>query len=161
MFRFTASRMFNATAVCLASSGKITSFNRQKGYGFVEETGDGENKKTHFVHFSALQVEGGFKAVEVGTEVEFEVAPDERNPDRTRAVNVTAPGGKMLPAPARRDFDGQGGRGGGDGFRGRGRGGDGFRGRGRGGDGYRGRGRGGDRGDRGGDRRRENVADDF
>jgi cellular nucleic acid-binding protein len=164
MFRFTSSRLLRATAVQLATTGKIVSFNRQKGFGFVEE-GDGENKKSHFVHFSALQVDGGYKAVDVGTVVEFEIAPDERNPDRTRAVNVTAPGGKPLPAPERRQFDDQQGGGGGGGFRGRGGDGGGFRGRGRGDGNFRGRGggRGGNfrGGDRDGGRRHENPTDEF
>ena len=147
MFRFAATRMMSATPVALAS-GKITSFNRQKGFGFVEESGDA--KKSHFVHFSAIQCEGGYKAVDVGVTVEFDVAPDERNPDRTRAINVRAPGGGMLPAPERRQFEDGGNRGGGGGdFRG-------GRGRGGGGGGYRGRG-----GRGGGDNRRDNSHDDF
>ena len=145
MFRNTLSRMaFRSTPALLVQTGKIVSFNRQKGFGFVEE-GGGDSKKSHFVHYTALNVEGGYKAVDVGTTVEFDVAPDERNPDRTRAVNVCAPGGQPLPTPERQENFG-GGRGGGD-RGGRGRGG-GFRG---------GRGRGG--GDRGGDRR--NYQDDF
>jgi cold shock CspA family protein len=159
MFRFSASRMMlHASGLSLAQTGKITSFNRQKGFGFVEE-GEGDSKKSHFVHFSALQVEGGYKAVDVGTVVEFEVAPDERNPDRTRAINVTAPGGKTLPAPARQQFDSPRGDNGG------GRGGGGFRGGRGGGDrgGFRGGRRGGGGGYGGNDRRprHDNPTDEF
>lgn len=87
-----------------------------RGFGFIEDDGD---KKQHFVHFSALQTEtGGFRALTVGQEVEFEVATQD---GRTRAENVTAPGGDKLPSGPRppegmgRGFGGRG--------RGRGRGG--------------------------------------
>lgn len=101
----TATRGFATTATLYGSrTGTIVSYNRQKGFGFVEE-GEGEKKITHFVHFSALNCEGGFKAVERGTVVEFDVTVDERNRDKTRAINVTAPGGKPLPTPPRPEGD--------------------------------------------------------
>jgi cold shock CspA family protein len=123
----------------MTTTGTVVSW--KKGFGFIEDA----EKKQHFVHFSALQVEeGGFRALDVGQEVEFQVSEQD---GRTRAENVTAVGGGPLPSGPRPESDG--GRGG---FRGRGgdRGGyGGFRG-GRGGDrggygGFRG-GRGGDRG---------------
>lgn len=132
------------------TTGTVVSW--KKGFGFIED----EAKNQHFVHFSALQVEeGGFRALDVGQQVEFVVSEQD---GRTRAENVTAIGGGALPSGPRPESDGgfRGGRGGDrggyGGFRG-GRGGDrggfgGFRG-GRGGD--RG-GRGGFRGGRGGDR---------
>lgn len=122
----------------MTTTGTVVSW--KKGFGFIED----QEKKQHFVHFSALQVEeGGFRALDVGQEVEFQVSEQD---GRTRAENVTAVGGGLLPSGPRPESDG--GRGG---FRGRGgdRGGyGGFRG-GRGGDrgGY-----GGVRGGRGGDR---------
>lgn len=136
----------------MTTTGTVVSW--KKGFGFIED----QEKKQYFVHFSALQVEeGGFRALDVGQEVEFQASTGDDG--RTRAENVTAVGGGPLPSGPRPESDG--GRGGG--FRG-GRGGDrggygGFRG-GRGGDrggfgGFRG-GRGGDRGGfrggRGGDR---------
>lgn len=131
MLRLTLQRRaFAATPVCfLPTGGKVVSWMQGRGFGFVEDTND---KKQHFVHFSALKVEtGGFRSLSVGQEVEFDVTEDN---GRTRAENVTAPGGNPLPS-GERPPDNMGGRGG----RGRGRGGD----RGRG----RGRGRGGNRDD--------------
>lgn len=62
------------------------------------------------MHFSALQTEtGGFRALSVGQEVEFQVSNQD---GRTRAENVTAPGGAKLPSGPRPP-DNQMGRGGG------------------------------------------------
>ncbi len=63
-------------------TGKVKWFNDQKGFGFIErEEGDDV-----FVHFSAVQSEG-FKSLEEGQEVEFEVVDGDRGP---QAENVVA-----------------------------------------------------------------------
>ena len=51
------------------SKGKVKWFNDAKGYGFIEQEGDGEDV---FVHFSAIQMDG-FKTLAEGQEVEYEV----------------------------------------------------------------------------------------
>ena len=54
------------------AKGKVKWFNAKKGYGFIEAegvTGD------IFVHFSEIQQEG-YKALDEGDEVEFEVFED-------------------------------------------------------------------------------------
>ena len=48
--------------------GKVKWFNAEKGYGFIE----GQDGKDVFVHFSAI-VQDGFKTLDEGQEVEFEV----------------------------------------------------------------------------------------
>ena len=48
--------------------GKVKWFNAEKGYGFIE----GQDGKDVFVHFSAI-VQDGFKSLEEGQEVEFDV----------------------------------------------------------------------------------------
>jgi CspA family cold shock protein len=48
--------------------GKVKWFNDRKGYGFIEQPG-GEDV---FVHFSVIEGEG-FKSLDEGQEVEFEV----------------------------------------------------------------------------------------
>ncbi len=60
--------------------GTVKWFNNQKGYGFITD----ENGKDVFVHYSGLQMEG-FKSIEEGASVEFEIAEGEKGP---QAVNV-------------------------------------------------------------------------
>ncbi|MBR6704813.1 MAG: cold-shock protein [Lachnospiraceae bacterium] len=60
--------------------GTVKWFNNQKGYGFITD----ENGKDVFVHYSGLQMEG-FKSIEEGASVEFDVAEGEKGP---QAVNV-------------------------------------------------------------------------
>lgn len=61
--------------------GKVKWFNAEKGFGFIERD-DGDDV---FVHFSAIQSEG-FKTLEEGQEVEFEVVEGNRG---LQAANVT------------------------------------------------------------------------
>ncbi len=61
--------------------GKVKWFNPDKGYGFIET----EEGSDVFVHFSAIQSEG-FKTLEEGQSVEFEVVEGDRGP---QAANVT------------------------------------------------------------------------
>ncbi len=61
--------------------GKVKWFSPEKGYGFIEqEEGEGDV----FVHFSAIQ-EDGFKTLEEGQDVEFEIVEGDRGP---QAANV-------------------------------------------------------------------------
>ncbi|MBK3493887.1 cold-shock protein [Viridibacillus sp. YIM B01967] len=61
--------------------GTVKWFNSEKGFGFVEV--EGENDV--FVHFSAIQGDG-FKTLDEGQKVEFEVVEGNRGP---QAANVT------------------------------------------------------------------------
>ena len=62
-------------------TGTVKWFNAKKGYGFISD----ENGEDIFVHFSALNM-SGFKVLEEGDKVEFEVVEGEKGP---QAVNVT------------------------------------------------------------------------
>ena len=61
-------------------TGTVKWFNNQKGYGFICDA-DG---KDIFVHYSGLVMEG-FKTLEEGQKVEFEVTEGAKGP---QAVNV-------------------------------------------------------------------------
>lgn len=61
--------------------GTVKWFNVKKGFGFISD----EEGNDVFVHFSALQMDG-FKVLDEGDEVEFEVVNGEKGP---QAANVT------------------------------------------------------------------------
>lgn len=63
--------------------GKVKWFNAEKGYGFIE----GQDGKDVFVHFSAIEQEG-FKTLDEGQEVEFEVVEGARGPQAANVVKL-------------------------------------------------------------------------
>ena len=65
-------------------TGVVKWFNSEKGYGFITNDANGEDV---FVHFSAI-VSDGFKTLNEGQAVTFDIEADTKNPSRTRAVNV-------------------------------------------------------------------------
>ncbi|WP_270454957.1 cold-shock protein [Halonatronomonas betaini] len=64
-------------------TGTVKWFNDQKGFGFIEREGDDDV----FVHYSAIQDEG-FKSLEEGQEVEFEVVEADRGPQAENVVVI-------------------------------------------------------------------------
>ena len=62
-------------------TGTVKWFNSEKGYGFITS----EEGLDIFVHFTAIQGDG-FKTLEEGQEVKFEVVEGDRGP---QAANVT------------------------------------------------------------------------
>lgn len=63
--------------------GKVKWFNDQKGYGFIT-TDSGADV---FVHFSEIQGDG-FKTLEEGQEVEFEIQMGQKGEQATKVVKV-------------------------------------------------------------------------
>lgn len=70
------------------ATGEIKRLERERGFGFIRPAGASDDV---FFHSSALQ---GlvFDQLHEGQAVEFEKQPDERDPRRTRAVNVRVAG---------------------------------------------------------------------
>lgn len=61
--------------------GKVKWFSAEKGYGFIESDEGGDV----FVHFTAIQVDG-FKTLEEGQRVEYEVVEGTRGPQAANVV---------------------------------------------------------------------------
>ncbi|MFB6357173.1 MAG: cold-shock protein [bacterium] len=64
------------------TTGTVKWFNDDKGFGFIEQ----EVGEDIFVHYSEIQSEG-FKSLDEGTDVEFEMEETEKG---LSATNVTA-----------------------------------------------------------------------
>ena len=63
--------------------GTVKWFNAKKGFGFISD----ENGNDVFVHFSAI-VQDGFKSLEEGQEVEFDVVEGARGPQAANVVKL-------------------------------------------------------------------------
>lgn len=68
------------------NSGTVKWFNPEKGFGFIANDNGGDDI---FVHFSAIIAEG-FKTLNEGQKVTFDIEPDPKNSSRKRAANVRA-----------------------------------------------------------------------
>lgn len=64
-------------------TGKVKWFNAEKGFGFIEREGGDDV----FVHFSAIQTDG-FKTLDEGQEVEFEITDGARGPQAANVVKL-------------------------------------------------------------------------
>ena len=63
------------------AQGTVKWFNGEKGYGFIEQDGGGDDV---FVHFSAIQ-SNGYRSLEEGQRVEFEITQGDKG---AQAANV-------------------------------------------------------------------------
>ena len=63
--------------------GVVKWFNQSKGYGFIQR----EDGSDVFVHFSAIEGEG-YKTLEEGQEVEFEVIETPKGIQATKVVRI-------------------------------------------------------------------------
>lgn len=67
------------------NTGTVKWFNSEKGYGFIANDNGGEDV---FVHFSSIKGDG-YKSLEEGAKVVFEVEQDPKNSRKLRAVSVS------------------------------------------------------------------------
>ncbi|WP_017727924.1 cold-shock protein [Halalkalibacterium ligniniphilum] len=65
----------------MTQSGTVKWFNAEKGFGFIEVEGGNDV----FVHFSAITGEG-FKTLDEGQAVEFEIVEGDRGPQAANVV---------------------------------------------------------------------------
>ncbi|WP_161879048.1 cold-shock protein [Alkalibacterium sp. MB6] len=63
--------------------GTVKWFNNQKGYGFIEY----DDEEDVFVHFTGLTMEG-YKALNEGQTVEFDIVEGSRGPQATNVVVI-------------------------------------------------------------------------
>ena len=63
--------------------GTVKWFNAKKGFGFISD----ETGKYVFVHYSALHMDG-FKVLDEGEEVEFDVVNGEKGPQASNVVKI-------------------------------------------------------------------------
>jgi len=64
-------------------TGTVKWFNAEKGFGFIER----ENGDDVFVHFSAI-VSDGFKSLEEGQRVQFEVVQGQRGEQASNVEKI-------------------------------------------------------------------------
>jgi len=65
--------------------GKVKWFNNAKGYGFIGHNGGNDV----FVHFSSI-VSEGYKSLQEGDEVEFEITQGQKGPQADKVMKLSA-----------------------------------------------------------------------
>lgn len=64
--------------------GVVQNYDKSKGFGFIKS----DQKKRIFFHYSHIIMEG-FKTIEVGTEVEFEIVESERGVQAHNIIKIS------------------------------------------------------------------------
>ena len=66
------------------AEGKVKWFNESKGFGFIEKDEGGDL----FVHYSAIESQGGFKTLAEGERVSFDVVEGQKGPAAQNVVRL-------------------------------------------------------------------------
>jgi len=100
-------------------TGVVAKWLNHKGIGFITPEGEEEGENDILVHYEQIkqETEDGFKSLQSGSKVEYELAEDPKNADKQIAVKVTGPDG----ADAERKGKGKGGKGKGKSSKGKGK----------------------------------------
>ena len=61
------------------AQGTVKWFNAEKGFGFITVNGEGEGTGDVFVHYRSIEM-NGFRTLEEGQPVEFEIVPGDKGP---------------------------------------------------------------------------------
>jgi CspA family cold shock protein len=67
------------------NTGTVKWFNAEKGFGFIANDSGGDDL---FVHFSSIVSDNGYKSLQEGQAVTFDVETDPKNSKKLRAANV-------------------------------------------------------------------------
>jgi len=107
--------------------GVVAKWLNHKGIGFITPDGEEEGENDILVHYEQIkqETEDGFKSLQAGSKVEYELAEDPKNADKQIAVKVTGPDGADCErkGKGRSKGDGKkGGKGKGKGKKGKGKG---------------------------------------
>ena len=65
-------------------TGIVEKFDKTKGFGFIKT----ENNKRVFFHYSHIIMEG-FKTIEVGTEVDFQIVESDRGVQAHNIIKIS------------------------------------------------------------------------
>jgi len=106
--------------------GTVAKWLNHKGIGFITPTAEGDAEvEDVLVHYSQIKQssEDGFKTLNYGSEVEYDLEKDPKRPEKMVAVNVTGPDGADCEARVKGKGKGKGSRKG-KGKKGKGKGGD-------------------------------------
>jgi cold shock protein len=68
------------------AQGTVKRFNAEKGYGFIAQ----DNGADVFVHYSVIEG-GGFRSLQEGERVEFEIVQGAKGPQATAVRKLTTP----------------------------------------------------------------------
>ena len=67
-------------------AGVVKWFNAEKGYGFIRHPDDFDV----FVHYSAIEGQGGYRSLNEGDEIEFEVVEGQKGKQASNVVITQA-----------------------------------------------------------------------